>query len=295
MVSIFFAILMAILSPCLFAFMNTLDKFVVSRKIKSTLGFTILAGFATLFFGIALGLFLDWKLIGFREIWPVALSGIIFGSQYFIYYRVLEKGDASNFVGLTYAYPILVALLSFVFLKEVLSPFGYMGVVLCIAGALMLSVRINKLHGKNVLYLIGMVIVFVALYEFLIKIAVANISEWNGISLEFIFIGLTICSSLLFSGKIRQLAFKERSNFKWAFFAEFFTFLAIATTFFAMTRLSATIVATIATIQPFAILIFERTLVRFFGKIHKDKITLSRIISIGLVILGVILLIFGSG
>ena len=50
------------------------------------------------------------------------------------------------------------------------------------------------------------------------------------------------------------------------------------TTFFAMGRLSATIVATVATIQPFAILIFERTLAVFFGKIYKDKITFLRMI-----------------
>jgi drug/metabolite transporter (DMT)-like permease len=291
MVSTIFAIFLALLSPCIFAFTNTIDKFIVSKKIKNTIGFTALAGIATLTFGIIMSLFLDWNGIGLSEIWPVAISGIIFGTQYFIYYKVMSRGDASNFSGLTYAYPILVALLSFIFLKETLSIIGYIGVVLSITGSMLLSARIKKLNGMSIVYLIGINIVLIALYEFLIKISTNNLAEWNGIALEFVFIGLTICSFFLYSKKMRKLAFREKHNIKWAFFAEFFTLLAITTTFFAMGTLSATIVAALATIQPIAVLVFERATTRFFGKIYADKITLLRMISMGLIILGVVLLI----
>jgi drug/metabolite transporter (DMT)-like permease len=241
-----------------------------------------------------LGLFLDWSNVSFSDIWPVAISGIFFGFNYFIYYKILEKSDAANFGGLIYIYPIFVAMLSFIFLHEILSVIGYIGVALSIAGSLMLSARIGKLDGKTTLYLISVSIIFIALYEFLIKIAVTNISEFKGTSLEFIFTGLTILSIFLFNGKIRRLALKEKRNFGWSLFSEFFTVLAVMTTFFAMSYLSATIVSTIATIQPLMILIFERTLSGFFGKIYKDKITSTRIISILLIIFGVILLIFGG-
>lgn len=291
MISTTLAIILAILSPCIFAFMNTLDKFIVLKKIKSTVGFTALAGIATLFFGIVLSLFLDWNEVGIIEIWPAAVSGIIFGAQYFLYYKVMSRGDASNFSGLTYVYPLLVALFSFIFLKENLSLIGYIGVGLSITGSLLLSFRIKKLNGMIVVYLIGLNIILIALYEFLIKISTTNLSEWNGISLEFIFIGVTICGFFLFSKKMRKLAFQEKHNLRWAFFAEFFTLLAITATFFAMGKLSATIVSTIATIQPIMVLFLERATTKIFGKIYKDKITLTRIISMGLIIVGVILLI----
>jgi len=274
--------------------MNTLDKFIVSKKIKSIIGFTALAGIATLFFGIFIGLFLDWGNIGILEIWPAAVSGIIFGAQYFLYYKIMAGGDASNFSGLTYLYPIVVALLSFLFLNETLPYLAYAGILLSITGSLLLSARIKKLNGIKIVYLIGLNIVLIALYEFLIKISTTNLSEWNGIALEFIFIGATICSFFIFSKKMRKLAFQEKHNLKWAFFAEFFTLMAITATFFAMSTLSATVVSTIATIQPLMVLFFERATTKIFGKIYKNKITLSRIISIGLIILGVILLIFAN-
>ena len=288
-----FALAIAILIPCIWGFMNVIDKFIISRKVKSVIGFTALAGLVLLFFGIVCGLFLDWRMVRLVDIWPVAVSGIIFGLQYFVYYKVMAKGDVSNFIGLLYFYPVLIALLSFIFLSEVLSVVGYIGMALSVLGALMLSVRIRRLHGKNVLYLIGLVILITAGYEFLIKVASSNIPQWNGVSLEFIFVGLTICTCL-FSKKIRLNAFRERNNIWWAALAEFLTFLSIAATFFAMSRLPATVVSTISTLQPFVVLIFERALIGFFGKMHTDEITFTRVLSMCLIIFGVVLLILGG-
>lgn len=291
--SLTLAILFAILAPIVMAFVNTFDKFLIVKRVKSTLGYTAVAGIAVLILGVILSLFLDWSSINFIDSWPAVVSGIIFGLQYFLYYQILKKADVSNYTGLVYFYPIPVAILSFIFLREVLSLWAYFGVLISIFGAIILSLRIGKINGKRIFLLIGLSILMVALYEFLIKIATTNLPEWNGIAIEFIFIGLTICFCL-FSGRIRKEAFTEIKNLRLAFFSEFFTLMSIAFTFFAMVKLSPTVVATIATIEPFVIIIFERTLGRFFGKIYKDKITLWRLISILLTVMGVIIVMIST-
>jgi drug/metabolite transporter (DMT)-like permease len=287
-ISITLAILFAIISPLAFGLSNTFDKFIISKKVKHSLGFAMWAGISLLIFGTIIGLFLNWDSVTFKDILPIIFSGIIWGAMYLTYYKILEKADASNYVGLVYAYPVLMAFLSFIFLKEILSLWAYVGVIISILGAILLSIRIKKLHGKNIILLLILTIIGAAVYEFLIKISITNLAEWNGISLEMIFTGLTICS-LLISKKVRKITISEIKNLKLALSSEFLTTIGISTTFFAMSSLSPTVVATIATIQPLSILFFER-LTRIFGKIHSDKLTLIRIISILLTIGGVVII-----
>ena len=132
-------------------------------------------------------------------------------------------------------------------------------------------------------------IILIALYEFLIKITVSNMPVWNGIALEFIFIGLAILSGLFFKNLRKGLS-REIKNLKWAFFIEGLTIIGIITTFLAATQLKITVISSIAAIQPLAVLFYERTLSRFFGGLHKGESLVSKLIPILLIVLGVVIL-----
>jgi len=285
---LYLALLFAILSPIIFAFMNILDKFVMSKKVKKPLGFVVVAGIVNLLFGIILALFLTWNSISFNDLIFPLISGTLFGSQFYLYYYVMKKEDASNLAGLIYFYPILVAIFSFLFLNEKLSFMGYLGMLFITFGALMLSIKIHKFSGKSVLFMISLIIVITSVYEFLVKVITNNISKWNGVSLEFIFIGISILCGLFFS-RVRSDFKSEIKNLKWAFLTETFTFMGISTTFLAMAGLKATIVSSIASIQPLVVLFFENTTSNLFGKIHREHWK-SKIVPIVLIVIGIIIL-----
>ena len=115
--TIFLPLIFAIISPFIWGFMNVLDKFVVSHRVKSPLSFTIVAGIVNLAIGIILALFLNWTNIAVNDLFFPAIAGLIFGSQFFLYYYLLGKEDVSNLIGFVYVYPIIVAILSFLFLN----------------------------------------------------------------------------------------------------------------------------------------------------------------------------------
>jgi drug/metabolite transporter (DMT)-like permease len=272
----------AILSPLVWALMNVIDKYVISRRVIKPLGYAALGGFVNLFLGLIFAIFSDWNFPTTAFISP-AISGILLGSQFFFYYTLLSKEDISKVIGLIYVYPIYVAMLSYFFLGEKLSFIGYIGMSLIIIGAIIIS----GLKFGSKLFILSII---VAGYEFLIKITVINIPVITGMAIEGIFIGLTVISSLFLSS-IRKDFLAEMKNYRWAFLTETMTFCGVLTTFFAMEKLSASIVSSIAAIQPMAVLFIE---LLFFKLGWINKSTKKRFLPLGLIVIGVIIIFMKS-
>jgi hypothetical protein len=149
----------------------------------------------------------------------------------------------------------------------------------------------KKIKIKVAIWLILLLIFMAAFYEFSIKMVTDNLPVWNGFVVASITNGL-IGSLFLFNNKIRKDFFYELKNFKWAFLTEVFTFLSAITVFLAMVGLPATIVSSIAAIQPLAVLFYERIAHSIFGKMSRDNLLLPKLGSIILIVMGVIILSF---
>jgi len=288
-IQILLPLIFAILSPFFWGLMNVLDKFVIMHKVKNPISFAFIAGMVHLAIGILLALFLGWHGFTIRELWPAALAGILLGSQFYFYYLMLAKEDVSNIIGFVYFYPIIISILSFLFLHEVLSVYSYIGMALIIAGVISLSIRTKKIKLKLGIWMIVSLIFVVALYEFFIKVSTINLPELNGIAVNSIFIGLALLPVLLHKKTRGCLAF-ELKNIKWAALNESFTFLGIATTYFAMKGLPATVVSSLAATQPLIVLFIEKAFHKAGLHICSDQKLAPKLISISLIVAGILLL-----
>lgn len=287
--TMFLSLIFAIVSPFIWGLMNVLDKFVVSRKVKNPLSFAIVAGIVNLAIGLGLAFFLDWSAISFNDLVFPAIAGAIFGSQFFLYYYLLGKEDVSNAIGLIYTYPVVVLFLSFLFLNEILLGMSYIGMALILLGATFLSINNKRIRLKVSLWLIVSLILVVALYEFFIKISTITLPELNGISVTSICIGLALLPGL-FSSNLRNGFSNELKNVRWALLNESLTFLGIATTYFAMSGLPATIVSSVAATQPLAVLVLE-SFAHIIGiRISAENNFRKNILPILLIVLGIVLL-----
>ncbi|MDD2646854.1 MAG: EamA family transporter [Patescibacteria group bacterium] len=283
------ALVFAILAPCIWAFMNVLDKYVIVHKVQKPLSFAAVAGLANLTIGVVLAIFLNWSDIQLKDTVFSVISGILFGAQFFFYYLILQKEDVSHFVGLLYIYPIIIAILSFLLLHERLSLFSYLGMIITLSGIVILSVRVSQLKWQTGIWMLISMIVVVSLYEFNIKVSTEKLPELNGVSITGIFAGLTALT-ILFKNENRRWFWSELKNIKWAYLIETFTFLGILTTYLAMSGLSATIVSSMASIQPLAVLLFESAMERKFGKMTRDKSFRHKLLPLSLVVVGIFLL-----
>src|SRR3989344_14380 len=187
----------ALLSPFTSALINIFDKYVLSHKVKHPLSFTAMAGIASLCLGIVLALFLDWTGISWRSILPATGSAVFFALWTYLYYFTFSQADASHVQGIVFTYPLLVALLSFVFLNERISMMGYFAVILILIGVFLLSQRIKKSGAPLQLWMLGIMIGCGAGAEFLIKIATTNLPTAHSISINGIVIGLLLLPAFL--------------------------------------------------------------------------------------------------
>ena len=94
----------------------------------------------------------------------------------------------------------------------------------------------------------------------------------------------------LFNKNIRLGFPRELKNIKWALLTESLTFLGILTTYFAMAGLPATIVSSLAAIQPFAVLVLEYLAIKIGININLENNFSKKIIPILLIVIGAILL-----
>jgi len=269
--------------------MNVLDKFVLSYKVRNPLGFAAAAGMVDILYGVLLASTLSWSNVGLQDILFPIVTGVLLGSQFYVYFNILQKEDVSHFIGLIFVFPFIVALLSFIFLNEKLSITGYLGMMIILVGVVLLSLRVKRLKLGKSAWMIVIMTLLTAGYEFFAKVATTNIPELNGISISSIALGLTILPVLLHK-KTRNAFPYEMGNAKWAFISESLTFLAVLSLYFAMKDLKATLVSSIGAIQPLAVILFERIVHARYVEITKDVALLPKLGAILLIVIGIVVL-----
>lgn len=282
-------VLFAFLSPLFYALMNVIDKYIVVHKVRNTLSYAPVVGLATIIYAGTLAFFLDWNQINFSGIMFPLITGALLTIQTYLYLFMLRKQDASSLIGFLYTYPIIVALLSFAFLHEQLSFVGYLGIVLVVLGAVLLSARVRKLKLKVVIWMMLSMIILTGFYEFLIKATTNNMPALNGLAINLMSFGMLCFAGLIFR-PVRKGFKREMKNLKWAFLSEAATFAAVMFVFLSMAGLKATIVSTISAIQPLILLFMEQFAQRKFGKFTKDLMILPRLIAIAFIVIGVAVL-----
>jgi uncharacterized membrane protein len=283
-------IIFAILSPFFFASTSVFDKYLLEKRMKNFHSYWFLVGCVTILYSVILSVFLDWKTITFTDcVFPIIIGAILFVQTYF-YFSIIQKEDIAPSTGLWYMYPLVVAGLSYIFLHEVISWYGYIGIVLTILGAVLISLRLKKISFQSKVWHIIAFIFLIGLGEFIMKVAVGHISSWNAYAITA-FVEGTLTFLLILKKETRMHVKSEFSNIHLILSTEVFTFLAISTLYLAMSGLPASVVAGIATVQVLFIVILERLVDQFIGKISRDHYLLPKLIPMILIFIGLILLI----
>lgn len=289
MVSFSIALICGIIAPFVWGLMNIMDKFVVEKKVHNSLSFAVIAGGVNVCFGLIIALFLSWNSISFYQILFPLLTGFLFGLSFYLYYYLISKEEVSTFIGLMYLYPIVVAMLSFFILHERLSWVQYLGAIVIICGAILLSLKQKRINIKVSLWLLALFIINVAFYEFSVKLATMNLNEWNSVSLTMIMTGVTVMSGIFWKN-IRLGIKHELRNIGWSTINESMTVIAMILTYFAMSGIPATIVSAIQATQPLAVLCLEAVFALFGVKLAKELGFKRKFFPIILIVIGIILI-----
>lgn len=102
--------------------------------VFSLLGYVLV--FPVLIFIALRGMKIDWAGQGLKL---ALVAGMFSAAAYICYYLAIARGEASRVVTITALYPVLTAILSFVFLHEAVTVPKIAGIICAVAGIVLLS------------------------------------------------------------------------------------------------------------------------------------------------------------
>jgi drug/metabolite transporter (DMT)-like permease len=122
------------------------DKFLLSKKIHSSVAYAFYVGIWSIF-NISLFLVFPWWLPNLRELTLDLLAGFLFLVTLVFWYKALHQSEASRVVPIVGALvPIFSFILSFVFLDQTLSQKQLVAFIILICGGVLISIKRTKVY-----------------------------------------------------------------------------------------------------------------------------------------------------
>ena len=290
----------ALIPPLLWSMLTIIDKFFLSKYIKSPYSYQILIALSNL---LIIPIFLLITPIEFVYPWSLFVIGlgVLFSLGSILYNKSIMIEEPSRISIMFNLIPIMVAFMAYFFLGEQLGLMQYSGVSLIILGAFLVSYKKskNKLILSPALFLMLLFTFNVALYQVLTKyffntMDYLSFNFWSALG---VFASLFI---LLIPGKIRRDFINEKHKFNrhvwlWRGISTYIYFGGLLAFFIAVDYGFVTIASVFISIEPLIVIIYTAILCVFVPNVVREeisrKILVLKIISALLIVSGAYLII----
>jgi len=291
-------ILFSILSAAIWAIVNTVDKYVLTKLVRKPVIPLMILGIIGLISSFSVYLFHGFSYLSYFNIALAFAAGILYVIGVLFYFKAVKIEEISRIIPLLYLSPLFVSILAAVFLGEIFTPVKYSGIFLLIIGAIFISSKnfIKISFGKAFWFMIVTSLTF-SLNAVITKYLLDFVDFWTIFS--YIRIGAFFALIPIFCFSFKDLISTVREHGKKTVILislnEVFALFAVILITIAMTKGYVTLVNALSSIQPFFVLSIAVILSVFYPKILKEEIdkktVLIKLIAITLMFVGVILII----
>lgn len=295
----------AIFSALGFAFSNILEKFILDKKVKNPLTLFISGAFLQPLIVIFILPFILGDYISLTSILFSCLAGFLVVLSWVFIYLGLVRDEASRVIAIFHVFPIFVVILSVLFLKESISLFKIVAILVAVLGAILISLKRDKLSSGLKLRKIFWIALAAAAAEAFLEIIDAHvltqISTWQLIFIghlaEFFIAFICFCLFKPLRQGTREV-FSNFSSFKWVTILHLVYFLSTVLFLFAVLNGVVSSVSAVTTVQPLFVFILALILSRYFPGFLEEKLdkktVILKIISIVLIIVGILGIVLQS-
>jgi len=288
-------LLFALLCPAFWGLNNVFNKFLMTKKFRSYYSMLAFLGLIDAVFIAAAALISPIQLVFPYSFFSMAI-GVLPPIAFWFYCRALMMEEISRITPLFQFIPIFVAVLSAVFLNEILSLQRYLGVAVIIVASLLISYRKTKTGGSissTFKYMIPFSVIL-AVHAILEKLLLAHIDYWT----LFIWNVTGALCGILFMltlPKPRKEVFETiphlgKRTFLVGFVGESVYFMGTISWLIAISTGYVSLVSAIAGIQHFFVFAYMLFLSLFVPKVLEEDTTLSvvllKLAAIALMIVG---------
>ncbi len=288
-------ILFSLPAALAWAITNVTDKYILSKVIKQPI--VALLCFALVGFAGSLIIFFT---KGFSTLPPLVmvmavLTGCVYLFANLLYFKAVQTEEVSRVISLLYLDPLFTAVLSAIFLSEIFSFAKYIGILLTVGGAVLVSYKKDRgfVFSKAIIFCILAAFLY-AVYNLLLKYSVDRGDFWT----VFAYIRLGTFLSLLpfyyfYSKPLLELA-KQVRGLAVIVFSDSLALLGILFFAIATSIGYVTLTTSLTAIQPFVVLALTLGLSLFYPHILKEeqgrRVFFQKLLAIVLMFVGVLLI-----
>jgi drug/metabolite transporter (DMT)-like permease len=296
----------ALIAPILWAFVNHIDKYLLSDRFKgSNIGALMIFSTLLCFVILPVLYFINTDIFSpsILNIIILIVVGVLTGLAMMPYMYALDKDETSIVVPLFQLIPIWGFFLSFVLLGETLTWIQATGCLFIIFGSIVITIEEdidNKIKfKKRTIYLMLLSTVLVAIYETLFKFVAVDTgfivaSFWEQIGLVILGLILFVCFKNYRISFFHLLKTQGKKISALNLGSESLTIIGNLATNFALIIAPVALVLTVNGFQPLFVFLFGLLLTILFPGFYSEKLSkkhlVQKIISILVIIVGSILI-----
>jgi len=291
-------ILFSILAVIVWAIVNTVDKYVLTKLVRKPVILLMILGIIGLIASFLVYLFHGFSYLSHFNIALAFAAGILYIIGVLFYFKAVKIEEISRVIPLLYLSPLFVSILAAIFLGEIFTPIKYLGIFLLIIGAIFISSKnsIKISFGKAFWFMVLASLVF-SVNAIITKYLLGFVDFWTIFS--YIRVGAFFALIPIFFFSFKDLIFAVREYGKKAIIVislnEILALVGVILITIAMARGYVTLVNALSSVQPFFVLLIAVILTIFYPKILKEEIgkstVLLKLVAITLMFIGVILVI----
>jgi len=286
------------LAALFWATASTLDKYILSKWVKNPIVSTMIFGIIGLIASILIYFVKGYSEISSMNLFLAFVGGLTYVIATILYFEAVKIEEISRISALAYFSQLFVTIFAAVFLREVFTSTIYAGILLILAGAILISskdiAKITKIRPSKAFWLMMLSSAMIAVVAILTKYLLEYADFWTVFSYTR-GIGTFIALIPVFYFKYPELKALAKEHGKKAVGAisisGIFTMLGSLVITIAASTGPVTLVNAISMTRPFFVLLFATVLSIFYPKILREELGKSAII---LKVAAIILMFIGA-
>ena len=290
-------ILFSILAAVCWSVVNVVDKYILTKWVKEPIVPVMILGFVGLMSSFIIFFINGFVQLSYYHILLAIIGGVFYMFMNILYFKAVKIEEISRVIPLFYLTPLFVLVLATIFLKEIFTPIKYMGIILLVIGAILISMKKFQISFGKAFWFMIIASFSLSIYSVLIKYLLNFADFWT--IFAYLRIGVFIALIPFLYSNFRHLISTVRENgIKVVFiigFNESLNLFAVLLFTLASSIGFVTLVNAIASVQPFFVLLFAVIFRIFYPQTLKEEINKStmfiKLTAIVLIFIGSLLII----
>jgi len=291
-------ILFSILAALIWAIVNTIDKFVLTKWVKNPIVPMMILGIVGLTMSLCIFIFQGFSYLSSGLIVLTLVGGCFYFLGNLFYFQAVKRGEISRVVPLYHLTPLFVLIFAASFLGEIFTLTRYFGIALLIVGSILISKNnLLKIKFSKAFWFMILSVLTFTVYILITKYVLNFTDFWTAFAYNKIGGLLILIPIFYFNFKDLKETVKKHGKKVLGVITLSETLSATGALFYTMAASVGfiTLVEVLTSLQSLFLFFIVTTISTFYPKILKEKINkrivITKILAIVIMIVGAFLVV----